>query len=125
MNIISRILQFLTRSLKTAKKTLPKPKQITLAHGDAAIVLRPHGIDFVYPQDGSTPPPELIDMIEYLHFAIQQERWYAEWIAEKELSEAVANLVRPNDTPRFKVLDGGLATQAKTVKGPFAEKDDE
>ena len=109
----------------TTRRTLPKPKRIILADGDAAIVLRPHGVDFVYPRDGSTPPPELVDTLQYLHFAIQQEKWHAEWMAEKELSEAIDDLTRPNDTPRFKVLEGGLATERKTELGPYAEKDDE
>ena len=107
------------------KRTLPKPKRIILADGDAAIVLRPHGADIVYPRNGSNPPPELMDTLEYLHFAIQQEKWHAEWIAEKELVEAMADLVCPNPIPKFQVLEGGLAKQQKIEAGPYAEKDDE
>ncbi len=128
MNIISRIIRFIMGPIMTTKPTLPKPKRIVLGVNDAAIVLRPMGADFIYPSPNAKPPAELMDTLEFLHYAIQRKDWHEEWLADKEAEEALMDMITgysaPEDEPpRFEIIEGGLADEPREPeKGPFAKK---
>jgi len=112
----------------TTKPILPKPKRIILGTNDAAIVLRPLGADFIYPGAGAQPPPELMDTLEFLHYAIQRKDWHEEWLADKEAEEALMDMIAESladepEPPRFELIEGGLADEPREPeKGPFAKK---
>ena len=129
MNIISRIFRFIVGPIMTTKPTLPKPKRIVLGVNDAAIVLRPLGADFIYPSPSAKPPAELMDTLEFLHYAIQRADWHEEWLADKEAEEALMDMIAgypaPDEPepPRFEIIEGGLADEPREPeKGPFAKK---
>ncbi len=128
MNIISRIFCFVMGPIMTTKPTLPKPKRILLGANDAAIVLRRDGADFVYPNINAKPPPELMDTLEFLHYAIQRQDWHSEWLADKEAEEALQDMIAQTsapepEKPRFEIIEGGLAdVPREPEKGPFAKK---
>lgn len=119
MNIFELMLGLFVKPPRTK---LRKPKKIVLAPGDAAIVFRYRGVQFLHPEPTARVPAELTETLEYLKYAIERPDWLEEWRDETAWSQAITDLATEECPPRFEVIEGGLST--KEEKGPFTKKEE-
>ena len=109
MNIIKWIRKILRSFVKKIlMPKIKKPKRIILATTDAAIVLRYHGCEFMYPEIDSGAPQELLDTLDYLKYAIERKDWHAKWADDKAWNQAIEDLTKPPEEPKLKLIKGGL-----------------
>lgn len=109
--------------VKPPKAILPKPKKIVLNAAEAAIVFRYNGVYFVYPEEDSAPPADLLDTLDFMRYALERPDWLEEFRDETAWTAALTDLATEEMPPRLQVLEGGLQKNDdddENERGPFA-----
>jgi hypothetical protein len=127
MNIISKILlRIMGGIMKPPKAILPKPTKVVLNPAEAAIVFRHDGVRFIYPAISSASPPQLLDTLDYLRYALERQDWLEQWKDEKAWQDAMTDLSTEDmPVPVLQVIEGGLSHDEENVRGPHASSEGE